>query len=160
VAGNLTVTLFRISQAINSLIREEGRAHGLSPTQLQALIFLTYSRQGVRTIGGLAQRLGCTPATASGVADVLERKGLIVREPWPQRRRTITVTLTSESATLAAQMDSSLNQPEAIVCELAPRDQELAAEHAARPTWPGRSRTDRRLRDVLEMRLLSTRCAS
>src|SRR4030067_881662 len=94
VSGNLSVTLCRISQAIISLLREKGRQHGLTVTQLQTLLFLPYSRQGVRTIGGLAQRLSCTPATASGVVNGLEHKGLVTRKPWPKHRRTITAAHT------------------------------------------------------------------
>jgi DNA-binding MarR family transcriptional regulator len=49
---------------------------------------------GVCTIGGLAQRLQATMATASEVADALERKGLVAREPLPADRRTVTLRLT------------------------------------------------------------------
>jgi DNA-binding MarR family transcriptional regulator len=124
VPGNLSVTLYRISQAIVTLLREKGRQHGLTATQLQTLLFLAYSRPGVRTIGGLAQRLSCTPATASGVANGLERKGLVTRTPWPQHRRTITLTLTRKGAALAAQVDNSLDELETIVRQLDHRDQE------------------------------------
>ena len=69
--GHVTVTLYRISQAISVLLREKSQNHGLSATQLQALLFLAYARHDVRTIGGLAERLGCTAATASGVANAV-----------------------------------------------------------------------------------------
>jgi DNA-binding MarR family transcriptional regulator len=116
--GNITIALYRIGQAIAILLRRKGLAHGLSPTQVQALTFLAYARPGVRTIGGLAQRLACTLATASGVASALEGKGLVVREPWPQHRRTITLRLTPQGQTLAGQVDDALDELEAIIGEL------------------------------------------
>ena len=83
-AGSLAATLHRISRAIGALLRDKGLAHGLSRAQLQALLFLAHALPAVHTSGGLAQRLGCTPATASAVADALERKGLAVRVPRPR----------------------------------------------------------------------------
>ncbi len=124
VPGNVTIALYRIGQAIAILMRQKGLAHNLSPTQVQALIFLAYARPGVRTIGGLAQRLGCTLATASGVANALEVKGLVVRKPWPQHRRTITLHLTPQGHALAGQVDDVLDELEAIVRELPEEEQE------------------------------------
>jgi DNA-binding MarR family transcriptional regulator len=123
--GHLTVTLYRITQAVSVLLREKSQAKGLSATQLQALWFLAYARPDVRTIGGLAERLGCTPATASGVANALERKGLATRKPWPQHRRTIMLNLTEEGVAMAAQVDGSLDELEAIVRQLSAEEQEV-----------------------------------
>jgi DNA-binding MarR family transcriptional regulator len=131
VPGHLTVTLYRISQAVTLLLREKARACGLSPTQVQALLFLAYARPGVHTIGGLAERLGCTPATASGVVDALERKGLVIREPWPQHRRTVTLSLTDGGAAMAARVDDSLDELESIVCQL-PEEQQATVLQATR----------------------------
>jgi DNA-binding MarR family transcriptional regulator len=89
MSGQIAIALYRIAQAIQLMLRRAGQAHGLSPAQVQALLFLAYARPGVRTIGGLAQRLQATMATASEVADALERKGLVAREPLPADRRTV-----------------------------------------------------------------------
>jgi len=60
--ARVTVALYRISQTMNHMLRARGEAAGLSPAQIQALLFLKYARPGVRTIGGLAERLGATYA--------------------------------------------------------------------------------------------------
>ena len=130
VPGNVAVTLYRIGQAVSQLLRDKGLAHGLSSAQVQALLFLAYARTGIRTIGGLADRLGCTPATASGVADALERKGLAIRKPWPQHRRTVTLNLTQDGIAMVAQVDDSLVELENIVCEL-PEAEQTALLQAA-----------------------------
>lgn len=123
IPGNITIALYRIGQAVGILLRRKGLEHGLSPTQVQALLFLSYARPGVCTIGGLAQRLSCTPATASGVVDALEDRGLVVREPWPQHRRTITLRLTSEGTRLVGQVDDALDDLEAVIRELPEEEQ-------------------------------------
>lgn len=93
--AQVAIGLYRLSQGLQHRLRRRGQALGLSPAQVQALIFLKYARPGVRTIGGLAQRLGCTVATASEVATALERKGLIQRHPWAEDQRVITLGLTT-----------------------------------------------------------------
>lgn len=123
VPGSLTVKLYRIGQAVSQLLREKGQSHGLSPAQVQALLFLAYARTGIRTIGGLADRLGCTPATASGVADALERKGLAIRKPWPEDRRTVTLNLTQDGIAMVAQVDDSLVELENVVRKLPEAEQ-------------------------------------
>jgi DNA-binding MarR family transcriptional regulator len=125
IPGQLTVTLYRISQAVSVLLRDKSQAQGLSATQLQALLFLAYARHDVRTIGGLAERLGCTPATASGVANALERKGLAIRKPWPQHRRTIMLNLTEDGMAMVDQVDSSLDDLETIVRQLPAEEQDV-----------------------------------
>ncbi len=122
-AGTITIALYRISQAIGHLLRARGEAAGLSPAQMQALLFLQYARPGVRAIGGLAERLAATYATASGVADALERKRLIKRKPLPEDQRTITLTLTARGRREAEALEDVLDEIEAAVNALPEADQ-------------------------------------
>lgn len=122
-AGAVTIALYRISQAIGHLLRARGEAAQLSPAQIQALLFLQYARPGVRTIGGLAGRLAATYATASGVADALERKQLIKRKPLPEDQRTITLTLTPKGRRETTSLEDVLDEVEAAVASLPQADQ-------------------------------------
>ncbi len=123
-AGRTAVALYRVSQAIGLMLRRAAEPRGLSPSQLQALLFLAHARHGVRTIGGLADRLLCTPATASVLVDALERKGLARRSPSPEDRRRITLALTDEGRELAAGLEGVLDELEALVAGLDPHVQE------------------------------------
>jgi DNA-binding MarR family transcriptional regulator len=123
VAAEVTMKLYRVSQAVKLLLREKSQAHGLSATQLQALLFLAYARPQAHTIGGLAERLGCTAATASGVVNALERKGLASREPQPEERRSVMVTLSDDGMARAAQVEDSLEEIELLVDQLPAQDQ-------------------------------------
>lgn len=118
VSGQITIALYRIAQAIDYLLRERGKAMRLSPAQIQALLFLRYARPGVRTIGGLAQRLGVTYATASGVADALEGKQLIARAPLPGDQRVVTLALTDAGESQASQLENMLDEIEAVINDL------------------------------------------
>lgn len=128
--ARITTAFYRISQAMNRLLRVRGEAAGLSPAQIQALLFLQYARPGVRTIGGLAERLGATYATTSGVADALERKRLIRRKPLAEDKRTVTLTLTAEGAREAVSVEDVLGEVEAAIASL-PEAEQAALERAA-----------------------------
>jgi DNA-binding MarR family transcriptional regulator len=123
-SGHITIALYRISQAINHLLRERGEAAQLSPAQIQALIFLKYARPGVRTIGGLADRLAITDATASGVSDALERKRLVKRTPLSTDRRTVTLALTAEGQQASEALEDTLDDIEQVIQSLPETDQE------------------------------------
>lgn len=123
LSGRITIALYRISQAIERLLRQRGTAVNLSPAQIQALLFLKYVRPGVRTIGGLAQRLGVTYATTSGVADALEKKNLVVRAPSPEDQRVITLGLTPSGEEAVRNLEDVLDEIEAAVKTLTVDDQ-------------------------------------
>jgi hypothetical protein len=59
-SGQISIALYRITQAIERLFRERGKESHLSPAQIQSLLFLKYARPGGRTIGGRAYPLGVT----------------------------------------------------------------------------------------------------
>ncbi len=122
-AGQITIALYRITQAIDLLLRERGKALRLSPAQIQGLLFLKYARPGIRTIGGLADRLGVTYATASGVADALEGKQLIQRKPLPEDQRVVTLELTSRGDGKVAPLEDVLDEIELAVNTLPETEQ-------------------------------------
>ena len=122
IPGNITIALYRIGQAISMMLRRKRLEHGLFPIRVQAFLSLRHARSGVRIIGGLFQRLGCTMATTGDVTDVLECKGLALHEPWLQHRRALALSLTSQGEDLAKQVDDALDKVEVIICRDGPRD--------------------------------------
>jgi len=125
VGGQITIALYRIAQAIDYLLRERGKTMHLSPAQIQTLIFLKYARPGVRTVGGVAQRLGVTYATASGVADALENKRFIERVTLPGDQRVVTLLLTEAGTAQAGQLEDVLDEIEAAVDGLPDAEQSV-----------------------------------
>lgn len=128
-SGRIAIALYRIAQAIEHLLRERGKDIHLSPAQIQSLLFLKYARPGVRTIGGLANRLGVTYATSSGVADALERKRLIQRKPLPEDQRVITLGLTPKGKSEAEALEGVLSEIETAIRAL-PDAEQAALLHA------------------------------
>ena len=79
---------------------------GLTPQQHQALLALRSASPDAATVGRLAQQLMLKPQSASGLADRLERLGLVQREPATGDRRRTLLGLTDKAhrhlATLSA----------------------------------------------------------
>lgn len=70
----------------------------LTPPQFQTLRLLW--EQDGQTFKALASSNGITPPTMTGIADTLEKKGLVKRQPNPDDRRSLLVTLTEEGKDL------------------------------------------------------------
>lgn len=124
LGGQIAIALYRIAQAIERRLRQRGQATRLSPAQIHSLLFLRYARPGVRSMGGLAQRLQVTQATASGVADALETKGLAQRAPRPADQRVVALTLTPAGEAQAAQLEDVLDDVAAAVATLSAEEQQ------------------------------------
>jgi DNA-binding MarR family transcriptional regulator len=70
----------------------------LTPPQYQIMRLLW--EQDSQPFKDLAATLGCTRPTMTGIVDTLEKNGLVTRQPNPDDRRSLLVTLTEKGKTL------------------------------------------------------------
>lgn len=70
----------------------------LTPPQFHTLRLLW--EQNGQPFKDLAVSNGCTRPTMTGIVDTLERKGLVTRQPNPDDRRSLLVTLTEKGKSL------------------------------------------------------------
>ncbi len=70
----------------------------LTPPQYFVLSLL--GEQDGRPFKELADALGCTPATVTGIVDTMEKKGLVARNPNPADRRSLLVKMTERGKAL------------------------------------------------------------
>ncbi len=70
----------------------------LTPPQYFVLSLL--GEHDGRPFKELADALGCTPATVTGIVDTMEKKGLAVRNPNPADRRSLLVKMTDKGKAL------------------------------------------------------------
>jgi len=71
--------------------------HGLSKGRFSVLVVLTFHSDHAMSPSELAEQLGVTRATITGLLDGLERDGLVRREPSPDDRRRLVVKLTPKA---------------------------------------------------------------
>ncbi len=125
LSGEIAVALYRITQAIEYLLRERGKQMNLSPAQINTLLFLKNSRSSAHTISGLATRLGVTLATSSGVVDALEKKELVCRTPVEEDQRVVKLQLTQEGERKASELEDVLDEIESAIDALPKTDQAI-----------------------------------
>jgi len=97
----IVASLERISQAFRVLLWNESKQYGLSPIQIQILIFLlTHSREK-RKISYLAREFDMTKATVSDSVKVLFQKSFVEKEFEANDSRSFTLHLTPKGEEIA-----------------------------------------------------------
>jgi DNA-binding MarR family transcriptional regulator len=94
----LATALIRTAFLVNAAYTESSREHGVSPQQGQLLCVL---RPQPYLMGELGTVLGLAKSTVSGLVNLLERDGLVRREPDPGDSRAVRVTLTPRGREVA-----------------------------------------------------------
>ncbi len=92
----IVVALERISEAFRVLLWEETKKTGLSPTQLQLLIFLLHHPHHTTTPSYLAAEFNMTKATITDSLRMLLKKELIAKYPDPGDARSYSIQLTKK----------------------------------------------------------------
>lgn len=104
-SARIGMALFRISQAIKKVTQTESDAFGLSPAQIQAVLFTSYTRSDVATIGNFAQAIGATHVTAVKMVNGLVKKGLIAKTEKTEDRRVTLLELTPKGRDIASKLE-------------------------------------------------------
>ncbi len=112
--SRIIAALERISQAFRILSWHESKHNGLTPMQIQALIFLLFHKEEERTLSNMARELGVTKATLSEGITTLEQKGLVSRKVSSGDARRFILHLTSRGRSLATKtslFSTTLREP-------------------------------------------------
>lgn len=89
---SIVVTGNAISRAIETYLAR----HGIAPGRFGVLMYLLREKERSGQPSAIAEWLGVTRATITGLLDGLERDGLVRREPHARDRRMTHVALTSK----------------------------------------------------------------
>jgi DNA-binding MarR family transcriptional regulator len=91
----------RISAAVLSRMETLLTSYGLAPARMHILMLLLQAgEEGIRP-SDLAEQVGVTRATMTGLLDNLEKSGLIAREPDRNDRRALVIKITPAGIALA-----------------------------------------------------------
>ncbi|WP_342279243.1 MarR family transcriptional regulator [Bradyrhizobium ottawaense] len=101
----------------------EGSLAGLSDREWMALRFLARANRFSRTPTALASFLGTTRSVASQIAAVLESKGLMVRKPSAEDKRSIALCITSEGEKVLERDPINVLRDQLVTLELPDRSQ-------------------------------------
>lgn len=80
ISNKIIVGLERISEVFKILLWEKAKLVGLSPIQIQILIFIAYHKQELCNVSHLAKEFNVTKPTISDAVRILDKKGMIIKD--------------------------------------------------------------------------------
>jgi DNA-binding MarR family transcriptional regulator len=80
-------TIMRVQQILLAELDALLRPHGLTFARYEALVLLSFSRDGALPMSLIGQRLMVHPTSVTNIIDRLERQQLVVRRPNPRDGR-------------------------------------------------------------------------
>jgi DNA-binding MarR family transcriptional regulator len=99
--SKIIAALEKISEAFRVLLWKQGQEIGLSPIQLQILVFLLYHEKRYATVSYLAREFNLTKPTISDAVKVLVMKKLIIKNSDQMDHRSQHLILTRQGKRIA-----------------------------------------------------------
>lgn len=96
ISSKIVVALEKVAEGFRVLLWEQAKASGLSPIQIQLLIFIKTHREEFCKVSYLATEFNLTKATVSDAVRVLNEKGIIAKVKNPNDTRSTLLSLTEE----------------------------------------------------------------
>ena len=110
LTAKITAGLERISQTFKVLLWEKAKELGLSPIQIQILIFVAHHDRHLANVSHLAQEFNVTKPTISDAIKALEKKNLILKDFSSADSRSYTIVL-SEKGISAVDVSQDFASP-------------------------------------------------
>lgn len=123
--------LERLSQVFKTLLWEKAKALGLSPIQIQLLIFIKHHSQDKSTVSYLAREFNLSKPTISDAVKTLLRKQLIVKQAASDSR-SYSIGLTDTGHKLVAQTEDFANPITDLVAQATMQDKQVLWENIAK----------------------------
>jgi DNA-binding MarR family transcriptional regulator len=123
-ASKIVIALERISEAFRVMLWQESKANGLSPLQIQIVIFLAFHPALHCKVSYLAQEFNMTKPTISDAVRVLEEKKLITKEQSESDTRSYSMHLTEQGQVLAQRASSFARKFDTPLTQMPPIEQE------------------------------------
>jgi len=109
ITSKIVVSLERISEAFKSLLWDYAKKIGLSPIQIQILIFIAYHKSNYSKVSYLANEFNITKPTVSDAVKILNQKGLVQKDFTEIDKRSYTISLTSKGKRIVKETENFAN---------------------------------------------------
>ncbi|MCC7466401.1 MAG: winged helix-turn-helix transcriptional regulator [Saprospiraceae bacterium] len=114
----IIASLERLSEGFRVLLWEKAKILGISPIQIQILVFIQFHSDEKCKVSYLAQEFCLTKPTVSEAVKSLEQKGLIVRQTEITDTRSHTIHLTEAGKWVVAQAAGFANPMLSSIAEI------------------------------------------
>lgn len=95
LSNKIVAGLERISEAFKVLLWEKAKSLGLSPIQIQILIFVAYHKEAFCNVSHLAKEFNLTKPTISDAVRILDKKALIIKDFSSNDSRSYSIQLSA-----------------------------------------------------------------
>ena len=109
LSSKIVVGLERVSEAFKVLLWEHAKAIGLSPIQIQILIFIAHHKQNYCNVSHFAQEFNVTKPTISDAVRVLVNKGFVDKDYSATDNRRYIVFLTKTGKEIVLKTEGFAN---------------------------------------------------
>lgn len=103
VSSKIVAGLERISEVFKVLLWEKAKMVGLSPIQIQMLIFIAFHKQELCKVSHLAKEFNITKPTVSDAIKVLDKKKMIIKDFSSPDSRSYTIRLSTLGESIVAE---------------------------------------------------------
>ena len=93
ISSKIVAGMERISEVFKILLWEKAKLVGLSPIQIQILIFIAFHKQELCNVSHLAKEFNVTKPTVSDAIRILDKKELIVKDFSSSDSRSYSISL-------------------------------------------------------------------
>ena len=101
-------SIMRAQQILLAELDGQLRPHGLTFARYEALVLITFSREGALPLRLIGQRLMVHPTSVTNIIHRLERQGLVVRRPNPRDGRGTLAAITADGRILVERATKDL----------------------------------------------------
>jgi len=122
--SKIVVGLERISEAFKALLWQHAKTMGLSPIQLQMLLFVAYHAAQYCTVSYLSQEFNVTKPTVSDAVKALEKKGLIEKDYATADSRSYRIRLSEAGRSMVEQTQLFAQPVQHLVAQLPNSEQQ------------------------------------
>jgi DNA-binding MarR family transcriptional regulator len=109
-AMRAVTSIMRAQQILIAELDALLRPYGVTFSRYEALVLLSYSREGSLPLSKIGERLQVHATSVTNVIDRLEAAGLVRREPNPRDGRGTLAVITTEGRDVVAKATTELNQ--------------------------------------------------
>jgi DNA-binding MarR family transcriptional regulator len=109
ISSKIVTGLERISEVFKTLLWEKAKLVGLSPIQIQILIFIAYHKPELCSVSHLAREFNLTKPTVSDAVKSLDTKGMIVKDFTSSDQRSYTIQLSLQGKKIVFQINDFAN---------------------------------------------------
>ncbi len=109
ISSKIVAGLERVSEVFKILLWEKAKLVGLSPIQIQMLIFIAFHKQELCNVSHLAKEFNVTKPTVSDAIKVLDKKRMIVKDFSSSDNRSYTIQLSTLGEKIVSETNDFAN---------------------------------------------------